>query len=170
MNPLLLNNPLQSLQPTLGLTQISGFNVPQSFRDSNGVSWSLIKDAFNSAGSVPDPSGLVVTDYWFHSFPKAGMEGIYCYAVEGVMRPKAATELPVSVLYTWFSKTKFDGFQPAVITEQEWLRANVYASRLTDARVSKLNAVCGVKDEPRQAQAMPDLIQMPTIDAEVKDA
>lgn len=166
MNPLLLNNPLQGLQPAIGLTQINGFNVPQSFRDSNGVQWNLIKDAFNSASSVPDPSGLVVTDYWFHAFPKQGMESIFCYAVEGVMRPKAATELPVSVLYTWFSKTRFEAFQPAAITQQEWLRANVYASRLTDARASKLHAICGVSDAPAEAQALPDLIQMP----EVKDA
>lgn len=55
---------------------------------------------------------------------------------------------------------------PVNFTQQEWLRANVYSSRLTDARASKLHAICGVKDAPAEAQSLPDLIQMP----EVKDA
>jgi len=55
------------------------------------------------------------------------------------------------LLYQWFSTVQVD-FNPAMITDREWLKANVYAAPLQDTRMSKLLAICGMQ-APAQAEA-----------------
>ena len=164
MNPYLINNPLTGVQSSLGLTQLAGFTPVKEFTDAVGIKWHLVKSAFDSSVSIPDPSLLVPTDAWYHRFPGT-KEDIFCYCVEGVKRPRAETERPVAVLYSWFSTREYPAFTPQCITQAEWLRANVYASQITDARMSKLNALCGFAGQA-QVAPMSDLIQMPKVDVE----
>lgn len=42
-------------------------------------------------------------------------------------------------------------FNPSMITDNEWLKANVYAAPLMDTRMSKLLAICKVKQTGQQA-------------------
>ena len=159
MTPYIANPFNTGLINTIGLTQIAGYKVPASFVDSNNVKWELVKDAFNSALSVPDPQQIYITDYWCHSFPSNELkERVYVYVVEGIKRPQTDTELPVGILYSWFSKKEVLNFTPAMITNPEWMRANVYSSNITNARVSKLKALCGIKEFTQEQNS--DLIQM----------
>ena len=157
-NPFLIKNPLQALQPSLGLSQIEGFTPVKSFTDSDGTSWELVKSAFDASVSIPDPSTVTFTDAWCHEFPNSDGK-VWCYCIEGIKRPVAETERPRRVLYNWFGTTGDPQFGPARVTQQEWYRANVYAASVTDARMSKFNALCGVS--ATQANPLGDLIQLP---------
>jgi hypothetical protein len=152
-NPFLIQNPLQALQPTLGLSQIEGFSPVKEFTDSTGVVWQLKKSAFDSSVGIPDPTTVSFTDHWCREIPNASKtQKIYCYCAEGIKQPMIEGEKPTRVLYHWFCLTPDPQFTPAHVSQQEWHRANVYAAAMTDdARVSKFNALCGIQQQPAPA-------------------
>ena len=141
-NPMLPNT---GGRGTLGLNQVENFVPVQSFVDESNTSWNLVKAASNSTIDIPDPKSIQITDYWNHDFP--GLKSkLYVYVVEGIKQPRVETEQPTRVLYQWFSTVFVPTFTPMMITEREWLRANVYAAPVVNARVSKLNAICKLGD------------------------
>lgn len=129
----------------LGLKQINGFDMPKQFTDSDGKTWRLVKSARDASVEIPDPQFVQVTDYWMHEFPESDNK-VFIYVVEGIKRPRIDTEVPVLVLYQWFSTTNNRSFTPQMITQSEWYCANVYTAAMTDARLSKLKALCKVQD------------------------
>lgn len=164
----MINNPLipapfpADITPSLELTQIEGYEPLKSFKDSNGIEWNLVKDSRNSFCEIPDPSSINITDCWNHEYP--GMKGkVYIYVVEGIKIPKTVRETSCNVLYCWFSRIFNKNFNPSMIKPNEWLMANVYASSCTDTRVSKLKALCKIKDEAPKPQPIPDNKQTPLI-------
>lgn len=169
VNPNLLNSIYQAAgMPALNLTQIDGFTPPAEFRDSTGASWQLVKSASSGMGEIPDPAAVNVTDYWNHEFPGSGGK-VFLYVVEGVRIPKTQRETPCRILYAWFSTVNQPAFTPQLIRPAEWLVANVFAAGITDARVSKLHALCKTNPEQSQSQtaqgdnAPPPLIKMEDI-------
>lgn len=151
----LLQNPFlavqQQIQPTLKLTQIDQFEMVQSFRDSTNVTWTLVKKSFDSTVDIPDPKTMQIIGYWNHAFPGT-KERIYIYVVEGIRQPRVETEKPTLIMYQWFSSVFVQNFTPDMITPSEWLKANVYAAPILDARVSKLNALCKVMETNAQVK------------------
>lgn len=149
INSNLINNLYPNgLAPDLKLTQIDGWEPVPEFVDSDGQRWKLIKSASSGMGEIPDPQSVNVIDYWNHVHP--GSNGkIFIYVVEGVRVPKTTRETACRVLYSWFSTVDNKGFTPQMIKPTEWLTANVYASTITDARVSKLKLLCKVSDEDK---------------------
>lgn len=154
------SNPLQynlipslgMIKPTLGLTQIDGFAPIQSFVDSGNTTWQLIKAFTDSTMDIPDPKQLQITNYWNHEFlGGAGSTKLYVYVVEGLRQPRIETERPTMIMYQWFCTQFIPAFTPQMISEREWLRANVYAAQILDTRMSKLRAFChaaaGAPDE-----------------------
>ena len=131
----------------LGLCQVNGFQMVQSFRDAAGVEWSLRKSAEDSSVDIPDPGYVQITDFWNHVVPGTNNK-VYIYVVEGIKRPRTTNEHPVKILYQWFSEYNNPTFTPGMITPAEWSAANVFTSAIGDARVSKLKALCGLPDEP----------------------
>ena len=83
--------------------------------------------------------------------------------MEGIKKPRIETEAPVRVLYQWFSTKNNPQFTPQIISGNEWHRANVYTAPISDSRVSKLSALCGVEyagviDNPSQStEQEPDI-------------
>ncbi len=141
-NPML---PTANGRGTLGLNQVENFDPVQNFVDESNTAWGLVKAASNSTIDIPDPKSIQITDYWNHEFP--GLKSkLYVYVVEGIKQPRVETEQPTRVLYQWFSTVFVPTFTPLMITEREWLRANVYAAPVVNARVSKLNAICKLTD------------------------
>lgn len=148
---------------SLRLTQIDGFPPVEKFVDSTNTTWTLAKAASNSTVGIPDPKALQIVDFWNHKFPNVNQD-IYIYVVEGVKQPTVETEQPTRVLYQWFSTAAVYNFTPQMITDKEWLKANVYSAPVADSRVSKLRALCRIADTPteaqKQAQEDQPLIQM----------
>lgn len=134
-----ITNPV--VRNTLALNQIEGFTPVQTFTDSSNVGWSLSKSCFDSSKDIPDPKSIQITDYWNHEFPNIKTK-LYIYVVEGIRQPRVETERPSKVLYQWFSPVFIPNFDPTMITDREWLKANVYVANIEDTRVSKLNALC----------------------------
>ena len=127
---------MQSLQ----LTQIEGYNPLKGFTDSSGKDWKLVKACSDSSSEVPDIMNVSITDYWNHEVE--GSQGkIFIYVVEGIKKPKNEKEIPCSILYSWFSTVNNMAFTPQMITQGEWLMANVYAASLIDTRISKLRCL-----------------------------
>lgn len=150
INPNLLNNLYQSQAiPSLQLTQIDSFEPIPEFTDSNGTRWKLVKSANSGMSEIPDPQSVNVTDYWNHEYPGSGGK-VFIYVVEGVRVPKTNRETACNVLYCWFSTVDNKKFTPQMIRQAEWLMANVYAAPITDARVSKLKALCRVEEQQQQ--------------------
>lgn len=146
----LLPNPtstFSAIQPqaTLNLNQIDGFIPTKEFTDDTNTKWQLVKSSFDSTVDIPDPKVIQVIDYWNHEFPKLKTK-LYVYVVEGIKPPRVETELPTRVMYQWFSTVYVPTFTPQMITEKEWLKANVYAAPLVNGRVSKLKAICHLTD------------------------
>ena len=131
----------------LGLCQVNGFQMVQSFRDAAGRDWILRKSAEDSSVDIPDPAYVQVTDFWNHVVPGTG-DKVFIYVVEGIKRPRTTNEHPVKILYQWFSEYNNPTFTPQMITPAEWSAANVFTSAIGDARISKLKALCGLKDGP----------------------
>lgn len=131
----------------LGLCQVNGFQMVRQFKDAAGVEWALRKSAEDSSVDIPDPAYVQVTDFWNHVVPGTNNK-VYIYVVEGIKRPRTTSERPVKILYQWFSEYNNPTFTPQMITPAEWSAANVFTSAIGDARVSKLKALCGLKDEP----------------------
>lgn len=154
LNPFIpspFNNQIQvpgsAVAPTacLHLTQIEGFEPPRAFVDSTNTEWTLAKAATNSTVGIPDPKGVQIIDCWNHKFPRDGLsQDVYIYVIEGVKQPAVDTEQPTRVIYQWFSTLLVPTFNPQMITDKEWLKANVYSAPVVDARVSKLYALCKV--------------------------
>ena len=163
-NSMLTNPFTQQIQAlpkaSLGLTQIEGFPPPAEFVDDANAKWSLVKSSTDSTVDIPDPTKLQVVDYWNHEFPGLDKQQIYVYVVEGIRQPRVDTEQPCRVLYAWFSKTFVKDFQPQMITETEWRKANVYAAPLNGNRIAKLKALCHVQAVEAQTQSADDLIKV----------
>lgn len=146
----LLPNPLGSFtstlpQATLCLNQIDNFKPATEFTDDTNLKWQLVKASSDSTVDIPDPKTLQIVDYWNHEFPGIKTK-LYVYVVEGIKPPRVETEMPARVLYQWFSTVWVPTFTPQMITEKEWLKANVYAAPVTNSRVSKLKAICHLTD------------------------
>lgn len=148
-NPM-LNQPIPPIQ-TLMLNQMEGWEPVKEFTDSSNVHWTLSKSSSDSTRDVPDPKTVQIMACWNHEFPARLTPKIYVYAVEGIRPPRVSTEQPSMILYQWFSTVQSD-FNPAMITEREWMKANVYAAPLLDTRMSKLLAIC--KMQAPQESAM----------------
>ena len=146
INSNLINNLYGNIAPDLKLTQIDGLEPVPEFRDSAGQTWQLIKSASSGMGEIPDPQSVNIIDYWNHVHPASNGK-IYIYVVEGVRVPKTSRETACRVLYSWFSTVDNKTFTPQMIKPAEWLTANVYAAQISDARISKLNALCQIKEE-----------------------
>lgn len=131
----------------LGLCQVNGFQMVQQFRDAAGAEWTLRKSAEDSSVDIPDPAYVQVTDFWNHVVPGTDNR-VYIYVVEGIKRPRTTSERQVRILYQWFSEYNNPTFTPGMISPAEWAAANVFTSAIGDARVSKLNALCGIKEAP----------------------
>ena len=70
--------------------------------------------------------------------------------VEGIRIPRVETEKPSRILYQWFSSIFIPRFDPTMITDKEWMKANVYTTAMGDTRLSKLNAICKQKGAVQQ--------------------
>ena len=149
ISPDYINNLYNQNLPSLQLTQIDGFEPVQQFTDSSGQTWNLIKSANSGMCEIPDPRNLNIVDYWNHEHPGSGGK-IFIYVVEGVRTPKTTRETACKVLYMWFSTVNNKSFTPQMIKPNEWLTANVYAAEITDARISKLKALCKYEEQPVQ--------------------
>ena len=156
LNNPLLPNPMPTLptmpqvSATLGLNQIENFTPVQEFVDETNTKWTLVKAAANATVDIPDPKAMQIVDFWNHDFPNLKTK-LYVYVVEGIKQPRVETEQPTRVLYQWFSTVFVPSFNPQLISQQEWLKANVYAAPVISARVSKLNAICKVKSNSSNA-------------------
>ena len=64
-------------------------------------------------------------------------------------------EQPSRIIYQWFSAVFIPKFDPTMITDREWLRANVYSASMGDTRTSKLNALCKVNAKENVKDAKP---------------
>lgn len=151
-NNMLLSNPFTPMaiqvRNSLGLNQIEGFTPVERFIDDTNTEWTLAKASSDSTVDIPDPKTLQITDFWNHEFPKPLKNTkLYIYVVEGIRQPRVETEQPTRVLYQWFSTTRIMDFTPAMISDKEWLKANVYSAPVISARVSKLNALCQVPSD-----------------------
>lgn len=138
-------NPQQRTS-SLCLNQIDGFEPTPRFTDNTNTEWSLVKSAFDSTVDIPDPKSMQIVDYWNHEFPGLKTK-IYVYVVEGIRQPRVETEQPTRILYQWFSTVFIPTFTPAMIMDKEWLKANVYAAPVINARVAKLKSLCKLKDD-----------------------
>lgn len=159
----LLPNPLANQTPlysTLRLNQMKNFEPVPEFIDDMNTKWSLVKAASNSTIDIPDPKTIQITDYWNHVFPGIKSE-IYLYVVEGIKPARVETEKPMRVLYQWFSNRMVTAFNPQMITDREWLKANVYAAPLVNARIAKLYALCQVSAKQEAPAAEEELISIP---------
>ena len=144
------STPMPQIQ-TLMLNQLEGFEPVREFTDAANVKWSLAKAASDSTRDIPDPKTVQVTNCWNHEFPAKLSPKIYVYAVEAVRLPRVSTEQPSMLLYQWFSTVQID-FNPSMITDREWMKANVYAAPIQDTRMSKLLAICKMQ-APAQGEA-----------------
>lgn len=131
---------------TLMLNQIEGWEPVPEFTDSANVHWVLAKSASDSTRDIPDPKSVQFVGAWNHEhLMKFNSQKIYVYAVEAIRPPRVGTEQPAMLLYQWFSTVQMN-FNPSMITDREWLKANVYAAPLQDTRMSKLMAICKVQN------------------------
>lgn len=159
ISPDYISNLYNQNLPSLQLTQIDGFEPVQQFTDSSGQTWKLIKSANSGMCEIPDPRNLNIIDYWNHEHPSSNGK-IFIYVVEGVRAPKTTRETACKVLYMWFSTVNNKSFTPQMIKPNEWLTANVYAAEITDARISKLKALCKY-DESQQVQQTTNIAAEP---------
>lgn len=150
-NNLLTNLYQANAVPSLQLTQIDGFEPVESFKDSEGQTWKLVKSAASGMTEIPDPKSINILDFWNHEYPGSNNK-IFIYVVEGVRIPKTDREAACKILYSWFSTVNNKSFTPSMIKNSEWLVANVYAAPLIDGRISKLKALCKVKEEQTAVQ------------------
>ena len=143
------NTLLPSLVPSisLGLTQVNDYKVPEKFKDSDGVTWSLEKSYSNSTRDLPDPNRVQITNIWNHKFLGDIKSPVYVYVIEGTILPRTQAEKPSRVLFQWFSANNVKEWNLACITPQEWAMANMYIASVSDSRMSKLKAICNYTDK-----------------------
>lgn len=147
--PIQLNNPtpVAPQMPSLQLTQIQGFEPVERFKDNTNTIWTLAKAASNSTVGIPDPKTIQIVDFWNHKFPRNDLSTeIYIYVVEGIKPPAVETEQPTRVLYQWFSTVPVFNFTPQMISDKEWLKANIYSAPIVDSRMSKLLSLCKIQE------------------------
>ena len=156
-------------QPSLELNQIQGFTPIKEFTDANNTKWHLVKASDDSTVDIPDPKSLQILDYWNHKFPNI-QSNLYVYVVEGVRKPRVETEQPTKVLFQWFSTLWIPTFTPEMITNKEWLKANVYAASFIDTRLSKLNAICKVSNSKNTSIEEDKLIKVEELDGRLTEA
>ena len=145
----LANQAIPPIQ-TLMLNQLEGWEPVPEFTDSSNVHWVLAKAASDSTRDIPDPKTVQFVGAWNHEhLMKFSSQKIYVYAVEAIRPPRVGTEQPAMLIYQWFSTVQMD-FNPSMITEKEWMKANVYAAPLQDTRMSKLMAICKIKQPSQQ--------------------
>ena len=158
--------PIQTVPqgPTLNLNQIQGFDPVREFTDSSNAKWQLVKNSSDSTVDIPDPASIQIVDCWCHEFPGLKKNKVYIYVVEGVRLPRVETERPARILYQWFALSFVPTFSHTMISKKEWLKANVYAAPVEDARYSKLFALCKVSGE--QKEETPDDGKLITIDVD----
>lgn len=142
-------NTFNQAKNMLNLNQIEGFVPVKEFTDETNTAWSLSKASTDSSVDIPDPKNMQVVDYWNTEFPGLKTK-LYVYVVEGIRMPKVETEQPTRVLYQWFSATNIPTFTPQMITEREWLKANVYTAKVVNSRIGKLKAICHISSIPQQ--------------------
>ena len=148
-NPLINNpmiNPIKQFTPTLCLNQIEGYVPSKKFRDDTNTEWTLVKSSTDSTLDIPEPKSIQIVDYWNHEFPNIKTK-LYVYIVEGIRQPRVETEQPTRILYQWFSTVWIPNFTPQMITDKEWLKANVYAAPISNSRISKLKAICHIEGD-----------------------
>lgn len=132
------------------LSQLKDKDPIKEIVDDLGIHFKLVKSAYDSSTSIPNPALVYFFDWWDKEYP--GTNGqVYCYACMGIKRPVTDTEKPSLVIYTWYSTVGDKNFTPASITQQEWLRANVYAAPLPEWRMPIFNTLCGIKQTPEQS-------------------
>lgn len=132
---------------TLGLTQISNYNPPDKFKDSNGVVWTLEKSYTDSLRDLPDPNRIQISNVWNHKFLGDIKTPTYVYVIEGTVLPRTPVEKPVRILLQWFSKINVKSWDLASISKEEWLMANMYIANVSDSRMSILKALCSYTDK-----------------------
>ena len=149
----MLPNPFGSFdmqQAPFNLNQIKDYKPVESFTDDANVHWVLTKASTDSTKDVPDYKNVQFTECWGTPFPGIKTK-IYVYVVEGIKLPRSEAETPSRIIYQWFSDVApTPAFNPTMITPREWLKANVYAAPITDARVSKLKAICRYQEQAEQ--------------------
>lgn len=148
---------------TLGLRQIQGFDMYESFKDADGKTWRLVKRSTDNTVEIPDPQYLQVTDYWCHEMPNSNNK-IFCYVVEGIKHPRDEGSQKMVVLYQWFSTNFNKNFTPQMITQTEWHKANVFTTDLVDSKVSKLYALCKTQQQTEIQQTSQEPIQQEHIE------
>lgn len=147
--------PLQTpqAQVALNLNQIQGFEPVKEFTDSTNTKWVLVKNSSDSTVDIPDPASLQIIESWCHEYPNLKKSKVYLYVVEGVRMPRVETEKPARILYQWFALSFVPNFNYTMITKKEWLKANVYAAPVADARLSKLYALCKIENSKQEEPA-----------------
>lgn len=148
---------------TLGLRQIQGFDMLDSFKDADGKLWRLVKRSTDNTVEIPDPQYLQVTDYWCHEMPNSNNK-IFCYVVEGIKHPRDDGSQKMVVLYQWFSTVFNKSFTPQMITQSEWHKANVFTTDLVDSKISKLYALCKTSTQTENQQQTQEPIQQEHIE------
>lgn len=165
------NNINNQPQINLGLRQLQNFSMIDAFQDNDGHVWKLVKSANDASVEIPDPQFVQITDFWNHEFPNSDGK-VFVYVIEGIKRPRVDNEKPVNVLYQWFSTTDNPNFNPQMITQAEWHRANVYTSPISSSRVSKLKALCKYTElqPPPEQDKVPDIdIKLPMVMNQTKE-
>ena len=163
----LIPNPVQNLNApaySIGLTQMEGFSPIKQFRDSTNTDWVLKKASDDPTMGVPDTRNIQWVDAWCAQHPDKRFSKVMVYIAEGVCMPRIETEKPMRIMFQWCSLTKVQGFNPSMVQDKDWLRANIYTAALPDARASQLYALCqcgGQAQAPQQVQQQEEpLIKM----------
>ena len=154
-NPFNQVTPNQPVINTLNLNQVKGIVPVKDFVDEMNVQWTLYKAATNSAVDIPSPKTVQVTDCWVHQYLGTDAK-VYVYVVEGIRMPRVPTEQPSRILYQWYSEVYVQNFNHTMITDAEWLKANVYTAPGTNARMSKLTVFCPQPNNNGQQQSPVD--------------
>lgn len=165
-----MNTLLPSITPAIsvGLSQPQGYRVPQEFTDSDGITWKLAKAYNDASHDLPDVKRVHATAAWNHSFLGSLQTPLYVYVLEGILQPRTNLEQPCRVLLSWFSTKNVPEWTPQMITEQEWLKANMYVAEAKDSRLSKLQALCNVTEPVKEETKETELLDIPELNMEKK--
>lgn len=150
MDNYLNNNYLHKQSPystpctTLYLRQIKGFEPPKQMRINESV-WTLRKDARDSSVDIPNPQQIQWIGGDIVQCHNASSE-TYIYYAYGIKQPRANTyEKPVNVLFVWFNDKQVAQFNPSIISDSDWMRANVYTSPCVYFGEMLRNAYLGIE-------------------------
>ena len=153
-SPAFIQNPFGNVgivsKPTLQLKQIDNFNPVKEFIDNTNTKWVLIKSSTDSTIDIPNPKNIQIACYWCSEYPDDLNPKIYLYIVEGVKLPRVETETISRIMYQWFSIVPMFNFTPQMITDSEWLKANVYSAPVLDNKQSVINSICYIRKNSTQ--------------------